>query len=222
MSIRLSNHFLARRLHSLSGVVPIGAFLIEHFYTNFHAVAGATAFNDAVKGIQSLLPGVLLPLAETCMIGLPIAFHAIYGVYIAYSGKYNIGDYNPARNWNYVLQRVTGVILLFFILSHVLTLRFGVGGLAVAHHPEQSFSIVEGWMSQPAVFAFYVLGIFSAAYHLANGLWTFAIVWGITVGAKSQRMFSYACAAFGVALFAVGIGAATAFVQWAPWYGGSK
>jgi succinate dehydrogenase / fumarate reductase, cytochrome b subunit len=221
MSIRLSNHFLARRLHSLSGVVPIGAFLLEHFYTNFHAVAGATAFNDAVKGIQGLLPGVLLPLAEAGLIGLPILFHAVYGLYIAYSGKYGVASYNPIRNWNYVLQRATGIILFIFILSHVLTLRFGVGDLAVAHNPDQSFSIVERWMSQPLVLGFYVLGIFSAAYHLANGLWTFAIVWGITVGAKSQRVFSYACAGLGVIVFAVGIGAATAFVKWVPWYGGN-
>jgi succinate dehydrogenase / fumarate reductase, cytochrome b subunit len=214
MSIRLTNHFIARRLHSLSGLVPIGAFLLEHFYTNFHAVLGPKAFNDAVLTIQELLPGPMLPLAETLLIGLPITFHAVYGLYIAHLGKYNVGAYNPIRNWNYVLQRVTGVILFFFILAHVLTLRFGVGGMgkAVAHYPEESFTIVQYWMQQPAVMAFYVLGIFSAAYHFANGLWTFAIVWGITVGTKAQRNFSYACAVVGAAVFAVGLRAALAFM----------
>jgi succinate dehydrogenase / fumarate reductase, cytochrome b subunit len=28
------NSFLLRRLHSLSGIVPIGAFLLEHFISN--------------------------------------------------------------------------------------------------------------------------------------------------------------------------------------------
>jgi succinate dehydrogenase / fumarate reductase cytochrome b subunit len=67
-------------------------------------------------------------------------------------------------------------------------------------------------LAQPLIMAFYVLGIFSAAFHLANGLWTFAIVWGITVSTRSQQAFSYACAVFGVAVFAIGVRAAFAFV----------
>ncbi len=214
MSVTLSHHFLARRLHSLSGVIPIGAFLLEHLYTNFHAVAGPAAFNEAVKGIQDMLPGPLLPLAELFLIGLPIAFHALYGIHIAYTAKSNVLSYSYVRNWNYLLQRVTGIILLLFITAHVLTMRFGIGGLglAVAHHPDQAFTIVQYWLAQPLVMAFYVLGIFSAAFHLANGLWTFAIVWGITVSTRSQQAFSYACAVFGVAVFAIGVRAAFAFV----------
>ena len=29
------NSFLLRRLHSLTGIVPIGAFLLEHFISNY-------------------------------------------------------------------------------------------------------------------------------------------------------------------------------------------
>jgi len=35
--------FLLRRLHSLSGIFPIGAFLVEHFFSNAFAVNGANA-----------------------------------------------------------------------------------------------------------------------------------------------------------------------------------
>ena len=35
------NSFLLRRLHSLTGIVPIGAFLIEHFISNSEATKGA-------------------------------------------------------------------------------------------------------------------------------------------------------------------------------------
>ncbi len=31
------NSFLLRRLHSLTGIVPIGAFLLEHFISNYEA-----------------------------------------------------------------------------------------------------------------------------------------------------------------------------------------
>jgi len=33
--------FLLRRLHSLTGIVPIGAFLLEHFLSNAEAFKGA-------------------------------------------------------------------------------------------------------------------------------------------------------------------------------------
>ena len=37
------NSFLLRRLHSLSGIIPIGAFLLEHFISNSEATKGALA-----------------------------------------------------------------------------------------------------------------------------------------------------------------------------------
>ena len=39
MAIRLSRTFILRKLHQLSGIVPLGAFLLEHFYTNSKALS---------------------------------------------------------------------------------------------------------------------------------------------------------------------------------------
>jgi len=36
--------FLLRRLHSLSGIIPIGAFLLEHFISNAEAFKGPIAY----------------------------------------------------------------------------------------------------------------------------------------------------------------------------------
>jgi len=59
-------HFLLRKLHSLSGIIPIGVFLIEHLLTNSRAFnwfglfhGGREEFNTAVKGIHGL-PYLLL------------------------------------------------------------------------------------------------------------------------------------------------------------------
>ena len=64
------HHFLLRKLHSLSGIIPIGAFLIEHLLTNSLAFAGPERFNKAVHGIHELpwllaleVFGIFLPLA---------------------------------------------------------------------------------------------------------------------------------------------------------------
>ena len=45
--------FWLRRLHSLSGIVPIGAFLIEHFISNAFATRGPAAYTKQVELLSS-------------------------------------------------------------------------------------------------------------------------------------------------------------------------
>ncbi len=54
------------------------------------------------------------------------------------------------------------------------------------------------------VMAFYLLGVWSATFHFANGLWTSAIAWGLTVTANAQRRWGHVCLGFGIALTIVG------------------
>jgi succinate dehydrogenase/fumarate reductase cytochrome b subunit len=95
------NHFLLRRLHSLTGVVPIGVFLISHLLTNSsvvwgsfdsrakeHGHAGVATFQHEVNFIHSL---PFLLLIEVFGLWLPIAFHSALGVVYAMSGKPNVG-----------------------------------------------------------------------------------------------------------------------------------
>jgi len=200
--------FWARRVHSLSGVVPIGAFLLEHLYSNSFSLQGPAKYNGYVAGLQSLPYVIFL---EIFLIGVPILFHAIYGVYIAYQGQINVGSYGYGRNWMYLLQRVTGVFLLVYISWHVWETR-----IAVAFNPalkHDLFTHMQQIFDSPAMVAFYVAGIAAASFHFANGLWTFLIVWGITVGPRGQRMASYACAALGILLFAMGVNSIAGFFQ---------
>ena len=60
MSIRLNRTFVLRKLHQLSGIVPLGLFLLEHFYTNSKALAGQIDFNKAVVELQGI-PYLLSP-----------------------------------------------------------------------------------------------------------------------------------------------------------------
>ena len=46
--------FLLRRLHSLSGIVPVGAFLVEHFVSNAYATNGPHAYATQIKFLNSL------------------------------------------------------------------------------------------------------------------------------------------------------------------------
>jgi len=192
--------FWARRLHSLSGVIPIGAFLLEHLFSNSFSARGPEAYNQMVHTL-STLPYVLW--LEIFVIFLPILFHAVYGTWIAFQAKPNLVRYPFARNWMFVLQRVTGVFLFFYIGLHVYETRVQVFfDESLKLH---FFEHMKQMLSNPAWMAIYFAGVLSAAFHFANGLWTFGIVWGITAGPRAQRLSSYACAGIGVVVAGMGI-----------------
>src|SRR6202789_4233627 len=113
--------FLLRKLHSLSGIVPIGAFLLEHILSNFEALKGPAAYAAQVRFLNSL---PLVRVLEWTFIFLPIAYHAIYGIFIWLRGKSNVVYYPWAGNWMYVAQRWTGLIAFVYIGYHVATQRF--------------------------------------------------------------------------------------------------
>jgi succinate dehydrogenase / fumarate reductase cytochrome b subunit len=214
MAIRVSRTFILRKLHQLSGIVPLGAFLLEHFYTNSKALSGATDFNNAVRDLQSI-PYVLF--IEIGGIFIPLIYHAVYGMVITVEARPNNLNYPYPRNWFYTIQRITGVILFFFILFHVLNFRFGLvpglNTLSVAHAPDKAYDIVAREFRMIPIFLIYLIGVTSTVWHLANGIWLFMVDWGITIGARAQRLTGYACIGFGVLLLAVGINAMVAFLR---------
>ena len=217
MAIRLSRTFVLRKLHQLSGIVPLGLFLLEHFYTNskaLSAVTGQADFNNAVKDLQSI-PYILF--IEIGGIFIPLIYHAVYGLVITVEARPNNLAYPYPRNWFYLVQRITGVILFFFITFHVLNFRFGmVPGLntiSVADHPSQAFGIVAGEFKMHSIFIIYMIGITATVWHFANGIWLFMVDWGITIGERAQKLTGYACIAFGIVLLLVGINAAVAFIH---------
>ncbi len=217
MAVRLSRTFLLRKLHQLSGIIPLGVFLLEHFYTNSKALdaqKGLQNFNEAVADLQSI-PYILF--IEIGGIFIPLIYHALYGLFITWEMRPNNAHYPYPRNWFYTIQRVTGIILFFFITFHVLNFRFGlIPGLnetSVAHAPDRAFQIVANEYQIWWVVVIYVIGITATVWHFANGLWLFAVDWGIVIGERAQRVMGYACLGFGVFLLAVGINAMAAFIR---------
>ena len=214
MAIQLSRTFILRKLHQLSGIVPLGLFLLEHFYTNSKALAGAADFNKAVTELQSI-PYILF--VEIGGIFIPLIYHAVYGLVITMEARPNNLNYPYPRNWFYLIQRITGVILFFFITFHVLNFRFGlIPGLnhvSVAHSPDRAFEIVAREFRMIPIFLVYMVGITATVWHLANGIWLFLVDWGIVIGERAQRFAGYACIGFGVVLLLVGINAAIAFIR---------
>ncbi|MGI9108294.1 MAG: succinate dehydrogenase [Pyrinomonadaceae bacterium] len=214
MAVRLSKTFVLRKLHQLSGIVPLGIFVLEHFYTNSKALTGPADFNNAVRDLQSI-PYIIF--VEIGGIFIPLIYHAVYGMFMLKEMRANNLAYPYPRNWFYTIQRLTGVILFFFIFFHVLNFRFGlIPGLnerSVAHYPNEAFQIVASEFALWPILLVYTIGITATVWHFANGLWLFAVDWGIVIGERAQRVMGYACIGFGVFLLAVGLNAMVAFIR---------
>jgi succinate dehydrogenase / fumarate reductase, cytochrome b subunit len=188
--------FLTRRLHSLLGVLPIGVFLIQHLVVNHFAVYGEENFNKAADFMHNLPFRTLL---EIVVIFLPILFHAILGVYIVFVARNNTRSYGFFRNWMFLLQRVTGIITFVFIVWHVWETRIQLWSEGA------DYSLMEGILSNPFMFWFYIVGVLSTIFHFANGLWSFCVTWGITQTPKSQKVVTYATLIVFLALSYVGV-----------------
>lgn len=209
------NHFLLRRLHSLTGIIPTGGFLLFHLYENSKALAGAEAYNEVVRTISSMH---LVWALEIFGIFLPLYFHAVYGIYIAMDAKHNVQNYSYGRNVAFVLQRVSGLVTLLFVTWHIWQFRiqkalgaYGPyeGGESMSGLPD--YNVLQAAFSSDLVLVAYIIGIIAAVYHLCNGIYTFLITWGITIGPKSQRISNVLTNALFVAVSALGIITAFAF-----------
>ncbi|MBU8879615.1 succinate dehydrogenase cytochrome b558 subunit [Bacillus sp. FJAT-29790] len=199
-----NREFFYRRLHSLLGVIPVGLFLVQHLVVNHFATGGEESFNKAAKFMESLPFRMVL---ETFIIFLPLLFHAIYGLYIAFTAKNNASKFGFFRNWMFVLQRVSGVVTLVFITWHVWETR-----VAAAFGADVNFQMMENILSNPFMFWFYIIGVVSTIFHFANGLWSFCVSWGITVTPRSQQISTYVTIGVFIALSIVGIRALVAFI----------
>ncbi len=198
------HHFLLRRLHSLSGIVPVGGFLLFHFYENGAIFYGADAYDKMATDARQLRYIFLLEIA---LIFIPFLYHALYGLFIASYSRNNIASYNYGRNNLFMWQRVTGVFLLLFILYHIWQFRF------LAFRSEHATtSTVAASISILPIFVFYIIGVVSAGFHLGNGIWTFCITWGLTVGKRAQRISQIVTTSISIVVSLVGIAIAVAFV----------
>ena len=201
--------FVLRRLHSLSGIVPVGAFLFEHILVSNSTAIGANGPDAYARQVYFLAHLPLVNLLELFGIWLPILFHALYGFYIWYRGDGNSVAYPWSGNWMYTAQRWTGGIAFAYIVWHVYTMRFLGDDLHA--HPELSFGKVQGEVMHTGLFLFYVVGLVAASWHFAYGIWLFSAKWGIVSGDKAQKRLLRVCLALFLVLCGAGFASLYSF-----------
>jgi succinate dehydrogenase / fumarate reductase, cytochrome b subunit len=146
----LCGQFCLRKVHSLTGFVFLGYFLCIH------------TRNAGTYGS---------PVLRLLFLYLPLLFHAVYGLYISYEMSPNLLRYGWVRNGMYLAQRVTGLLLVPFILLHLGAVRLSWD------YGESSWYL-----------ALWYGGVLVSVFHLANGVFGTAIDWGVAVGPHSQRV----------------------------------
>lgn len=187
-----------------------------HLTTNASLITGPETFQSAVFLIHS--PGALLPLIEWGAIFLPLLFHAGIGIWIAKTGRSNSSQYKFTANKRYSWQRWTGIIGLVYLFLHIMHLHGGfhaewwldaIGkvGLGQFRPYNAGSSLVSAMNLGWGVFwpAIYLVGVLSLVYHLANGIWTAGITWGLWISPTAQKRATKVCVALGVVLTVISL-----------------
>jgi len=198
-----SQHFALRRLHSLTGLI-FGGYLVVHLLVNATIAQMGSVYQVQVSKIHDL---PMLWALEWLLIYLPMLYHTVYGIWIFLTGQPNVGHYPYAKNWFYLIQRISAFVILGFLLFHVMSLKYGLLGANLAFSPEQASMTIHRHMVFIPVLTWivYPLGILASCYHLANGFWTAAITWGLTISDKSQRRFGFVCTGLFMLLLVLGM-----------------
>lgn len=213
-----ANHkeWMAKKIHSFVGVVPLGVYVVLHLSRNVSSVAGRQSFDEAVAGTWS---HPINYLWVALLVYLPLFFHAGYGMKLMMeSEKTNVFKHFNLENVRYFFQRLSGLGVLGFLVAHIFLTRVhvsmgwlqGPGGSATGQVTYDYFATHMTDLSKGTVFV-YALGILGTVYHLANGLATFCISWGITTGKNAIRRAEIVALVFGLVMLAIGYAAVAGF-----------
>ena len=170
----------------MSGVVPLGAFLLLHVWLTA-SVVGSTAVYD--RQVAFLHSGPLLGFLEVALVLVPLAYHGVYGVMRSLQPRDPVHAYDSSLLQ--LLQRVSGAVVLVFIVAHVWEFRVQTwtNGLPAASY---STKLIEHLSSThyggiPWIGLGYLVGIAATLFHLVNGMTSFCTTWGVTPTEESQH-----------------------------------
>ena len=211
--------WVAKKIHSFVGVVPLGVYLILHLTRNVSSMAGPEAFDAAVRNTWT---HPINYLWVALLVYIPLAFHSVYGIMLMWeSEKTSVFKKFNLENVRYFFQRLSGLGVLGFLFAHIFLTRVHVsmGWLQDAStNPDGQVTYnyfathFTDWSKGTAIV--YALGILGTVYHLANGLTTFCISWGITTGTKAIKTAEIVALIFGLFMLVLGYATIVGFFMY--------
>jgi len=159
-----------RRAFTLSGVVPLGAFIVLHLALNARALWGGWAFVGTVDALHRI-PG--LPLVEALLVFAPLLFHGALGLWLV-ATRTTLAPPAPYPRGMRIAMRASGVGVLAFLALHLPAIRFhlratrlGGGELATLLDAQLSTT----WHGVPWQGLVYLAGTACVTLHFVCGLW---------------------------------------------------
>ncbi len=202
-----SSSFFRTRLGSALAVVPLGVWTFIHLWNNLAAYRGGKAWQEAVTDYKHSTAQFVTGFVVLA----PLLIHTIWGISRMRQTKMNVGSYGYFANWKFLLQRLSALGVLGFLGAHIW--------LAMLHprlvegHAEPFAEIAKEMAHNPPTLVVYVLGTLGVSYHLANGLNTFAMAWGIVSSRRALKQIEGLAYVTFLVLLAMSWGAIFALYQ---------
>ncbi|MDH4388793.1 MAG: hypothetical protein QE269_08710 [Fimbriimonas sp.] len=214
LSLTKENYVL-HRIHSITGVIPVGYYMVQHLALNSFAIAGEAQFDGVIAFFEGIPKHVLLTM-EVVAIWIPLLFHAIYGVFIAARSENNYftEKYKWSHNRMFFLQRASGLAIFAFLIYHSLSTtgyKYATGDVE-----RLKYAAWHEFFQNPLWILVYATGILASSYHLGYGIWNFCIRWGITVSDEAQTRIQKLSALIFVGLTLLGWGVIVGFLIHKP------
>lgn len=162
-------------LIGLTGLLLFG-FLISHLLGNLTLLGGSGAFNAYAHKLESL--GVLIYLAEGGLVAIFLA-HIIKTLAnyrrnsaarpAGYQQK-NWAHHTSRKTWSSTTMPLTGLFILFFVVIHVRTFKFGTWYVDATTGNRDLFRLVAEMYSNPLYVGFYVVAMVLIGMHLNHGI----------------------------------------------------
>ncbi len=173
--------FVRSRLGSLLAVLPLGVWTFAHVWNNLSAFDGAEAWEKSVTSY----PHPFAQLVTSIVVLLPLVLHIAWGTGRLLTSRPNNVHYPTFANLKYLLQRLSAIGVLLFIGAHIWLAMLNP---RLMHGHAESFADISHEMrTHTPTLVVYVLGTLGVAYHLGNGLGTFAMSWGVSSSKRGLR-----------------------------------
>jgi succinate dehydrogenase / fumarate reductase cytochrome b subunit len=202
--------FLHARLASALAILPVGVWTIIHLWHNLTAFRGPQAWQEAVTEYPH-------PFAQAIVgvvVLLPLAIHTVWGIGRLSTSRPNNIAYAFYGNFKYLLQRIAAVGVLLFLGAHLWLAM--IHPRVVLGRAEPFADIAEQMHSHRPTLVVYILGSLGVSYHLANGVQTFCMGWGIVSSRRALRRLEWVAILLFVVLLAMSWG-----TIWALWAAGA-
>jgi len=190
--LRLTQTTIGKKvIMAITGLIWVG-FVMFHMYGNLKAFAFMTGpeydsatqhfneyaetlrtFGEPVFGYTHLLWGARLVLIVALVLHVWAAYSLAQESYEARSTKY-VKHKMLKATFASTYMRVSGVIILVFIILHLAHFTWGIPGIHPDFRPGEAYhNLVVGFQAYGNAFAiFYILAMCAVGLHLYHGVWS--------------------------------------------------